>query len=110
MSITRWTPRTAPRVAAAGVIMVAMGLALGTESSAGAQSADAALTYACPFSSGAQQITVKVTGTFPHAGAVGRPIQPSDVTLTPVLPRAALADLTKLDATSVTASARLSVT
>jgi hypothetical protein len=110
MSITRWTPRTAARVAAAGVIVVAMGLALGTESSASEQSADATLTYACPFPSGAQQITVKVTGTFPHAGAVGRPIQPSDVTLTPVLPQAALADLTRLDATSVAASARLSVT
>ncbi|MGH3376306.1 MAG: DUF6801 domain-containing protein [Actinoallomurus sp.] len=110
MSIRRWTPRTTARVAAAGVIMIAVGLASGTESSASEQTADATLTYACPFPSDAQQITVKVAGTFPAASAVGRPIQPDDVTVTPALPHAALADLTKLDATSVTASARLSLT
>src|SRR3954469_19519154 len=107
MSITRWTPRTAVRVAAAVVIMMAMGLASGTESSsASAQAADATVTYACPFPSGTRQIAVKIAGTFPPAGTAGRPIQPSDVRVTPTLPAAALADLTGLDATSVTASVR----
>lgn len=110
MSIMRWTPRTMVRVAAAVVVMIAMGLASGTESSASEQAANATVTYACPFPSGTQQITVKIAGTFPAAGTVGRPIQPSDVRMTPTLPAAALADLTELDATSVTASARLSIT
>jgi hypothetical protein len=111
MSITRWTPRTGLRVAAAVVIMMAMGLASGTESSsASGQAADATVTYACPLPSGTQRIVVKIAGTFPAAGTAGRPIQPSDVRVTPTLPAAALADLTKLDATSVTASARLSIT
>lgn len=120
MSITRWTPRTMARVVAAGVIMVATGLASGAESSAGEPSAaqssagaqvrKATLTYACPFPSGAQQITVKIAGTFPGTAVAGRPVRLGDVTMTPTLPHAALADLTKLDATSVAASARMSVT
>jgi hypothetical protein len=110
MRMTHWTPRTTARIAAAGVIVVALGLALGTESAASGQTTATRLTYACAFPSGTQKINVKVTGTLPTGGAVGRPIQPGDVTLTPSLPQAALADLTKLDATSVTATARLSVT
>lgn len=119
MSITRWTPRTMARVVAAGVIMVAMGLASGAESSAGEppvarssageQARNATLTYVCPFPSGARQITVKIAGTFPGTGRLGHPVQPVGVTMTPTLPRAALADLTELDATSVAVSARMSV-
>lgn len=109
MSITRWTPGTVARVAAAGVIVIAMSVASGAESSASEQAANASATYACPFPSGTQQVTVKIAATFPATGTVGRPIRPRDVTVTPTLPRAALADLTKLDATSVTASANLSI-
>lgn len=120
MSIMRWTPHTMARVAAAGVIMIAMSLVSGAESSgaqssaggssAGAQAMDVALTYTCPFPSRAQQITVKIAGTLPTASTVGHPIQPRHVTMTPTLPRAALADLTALDATSVAVSTRMSVT
>jgi hypothetical protein len=106
----RWTPRTTLRVVAAGVIVVAMGLASGAQSSASEQAADAAVAYSCPFPAATQQITVKISGTFPATGTPGRPIQPGDVTVTPTLPPGAIADLTRLEATSVTASARLSVT
>ncbi|MFB9834489.1 DUF6801 domain-containing protein [Actinoallomurus acaciae] len=109
MSIARWTPRAMTRIVAAAVIIVGMSLALGTRSSASEQDADATLTYACPFPSGDQRVAVKVTGVFPAAETVGRSVQPRDVEVTPRLPHAALADLTGLDATSVTASADLSV-
>jgi hypothetical protein len=98
------------RAAAAGVTMIAMSLVSGAGSSASAQDADATLTYACPFPSGTQQITVTIAGTFPATDTAGQPIQPSNVTMTPALPHAALADLTKLDATSVTATPQLSIT
>lgn len=116
----RWTPRTIARVAAAGVVLIAVSLISGAESSAGqssageapagAQAIDAALAYTCPFPAGARQVTVKVAGTFPSARAVGDRLWPRHVTMTPTLSRAALADLTGLDATSVTASARMTVT
>jgi uncharacterized protein DUF6801 len=98
------------RFAAAGTLVLALNIALGTRSSAGEQTADATLAYVCPFPSGVRQIAVTIAGTFPGAAAAGRPIQPTDVTVTPRLPQAALADLAGLDATSVTASAELAVT
>ncbi len=107
MSMTHWTPRTMARVAAAGVIVIAMALITGAESSAGEQPADATLSYSCPFSSGTQKVSVKIAATFPATGTAGRPIQPDGVTVTPTLPRAALDGL---NTTSVTAVARLTVT
>lgn len=106
----RWTPRLIARVAAAGVVVIAMSLASGAESSASPQAADVTVRYSCPFPSGAQEVPVKITGSFPRSGTAGGPIRPSELTITPTLPQAALADLTKLDATAVTASADLSVT
>ncbi|MGI5229216.1 DUF6801 domain-containing protein [Actinoallomurus sp. CA-142502] len=117
--MTRWTPRAVARATVAGLVIIAMGLVPGAASSAGKSSSGepppdqimgASLAYACPFPSGAQRITVKVAGALPAAATVGDHIQPGQVTITPTLPRAALADLTGLDATSVTASARISVT
>ena len=115
---TRWTPRTVARVVAAGVTVAAMGLLPGAASSAGesggatagGQSVDTALTYTCPFKSGARQVTVRVAGAFPGTVTAGGRIRPSGVTITPILPHEALADLTALGATSVAASARMSVT
>ncbi|GAA2106446.1 hypothetical protein GCM10009780_59160 [Actinomadura alba] len=87
-----------------------MSLISGPESAASDQPVDSTLTYSCPFPSGTQQITARIVGAFPAAGTVGRPIQPSDVKLTATLPSAALADLTRLGAASVAASARLTIT
>jgi hypothetical protein len=98
------------RIAAAGAVVIAMSLISGPESAASDQPVDSTLTYSCPFPSGTQQITARVVGAFPAAGTVGQPIQPSDVKLTATLPSAALADLTKLQAASVAASARLAIT
>jgi hypothetical protein len=109
MTMTRRTPRTMARAAAAAVVVLAMSLVTGAESAASEQAADATVTYSCPFPSGILKVPVKISGTFPARGTIGRPIRPGDVTVTPTLPRAALADLAKLDATSVKASARLSV-
>jgi hypothetical protein len=111
MSMRRWTPGTVARVAAAGAIVIAMSVASGaTESSASEQTADASATYSCAFPSGDRQVAVKIDGTFPGVATTARPIRPRGVTVTPSLPKAALADLTELGATTVTASARLSVT
>lgn len=110
MNGTRWTPRRMTRIAAAGAVVIAMSLISGAESAAGDQAVDTALTYSCPFPSGAQQITARIVGTFPGAGTADQPIQPSDVKLTMTLPPAAHADLTKLEAASVAASAQLVIT
>jgi hypothetical protein len=119
MGMTRWTPRMVARVTVAGLVVIAMGLIPGAASSADKSSSGepppdqimgASLAYACPFPSHDQRITVKVAGALPAAATVGDHIQPGQVTITPTLPRAALADLTGLDATSVAASARMSVT
>ena len=98
------------RAATAGSVMLAMGVVSGAQSAASAQAADVTMSYSCPFPSGSREVPVKITGSFPRGGLVGQPIRPGDVTITPALPRAALADLTKLDAAVVTASADLSVT
>lgn len=110
MSITRWTPRAMARVIAAAVIISALSVALGTESSASTKAADATAAYSCASPFGALKVPVEITGDFPAAGTVGSSIQPKNVTVTPSLPDAALAELARRDAASVTSSVRLSVT
>lgn len=110
MRITRWTPRAVARIAASALVVSAMSLALNTASSASERAADATTDYVCAFPSGDQRVPVKISATFPAAATAGRSVRPRDVSVTPTLPQAALADLTGLGATSVTASAELSVT
>jgi hypothetical protein len=98
------------RVVAAAVVLSALSVALGTESSASTKAADATTTYSCSSPFGTLQVPVEITGDFPAVGTVGSSVQPRNVTVTPTLPGSALADLIQRDAASVTSSARLSVT
>ncbi|MQA10063.1 MAG: hypothetical protein GEU98_16210 [Pseudonocardiaceae bacterium] len=63
--------------------------------------------YNCEFPSGRHQIGVRIQASFPESGAVGQPIQPTDVTVRASIPEAALADLTGWGAATVTGTANL---
>ena len=93
----------------ATIAAVAAGLLAGGGTAAGQQTADARLGYTCRFPSGDQPVGVRVVAAFPAAGAVGQPIQPSGVSVTITLPPAAVADLVSLQASTVAASAALTV-
>jgi hypothetical protein len=68
------------------------------------------LSYTCRFPSGTQQVSVVVAATFPSSATVGQQIQPDGLRLTAQLPAAAVADLRKLGAATVTGADTLAVT
>jgi hypothetical protein len=67
------------------------------------QQVDTAIGYLC----GTQQVTLRVTATFPAQGTVGDPLQLSDITLELSVPQEALAELTAAGAVSATSVVRL---
>jgi hypothetical protein len=93
--------------AVTGVVVVAAGMLAGAGSAAGDQAVAATLTYSCLFPSGEQQVGVQVGATFPASGVVGQPIAPADVAVNLTVPRAALTDLTAMDAASVAGTVAL---
>ncbi|MBO1333116.1 DUF6801 domain-containing protein [Streptomyces sp. VRA16 Mangrove soil] len=75
---------------------------------------DTAITYACKADDGkaggpARDIGVGITARLPSAGVVGEPIQPEDVTVTPVLQRSDLAAWLPDGATTVAGTATVGV-
>jgi hypothetical protein len=90
-------------------MLVPLGILAGSGPAIGDQTASNTFGYTCQFPSGAQPISVVVNATFPEVGTVDTPITPTDVSAELDLPPAALADLTTLNATSVTATGTLSV-
>jgi hypothetical protein len=88
------------REVAAAVVGVAVlaGPFAGAGPAVAEQAAASTLTYTCPFPSGAQHVTVRITGTFPDSGAVGEAIPVDGVRAAVTLPRAALADVTAVGA------------
>jgi hypothetical protein len=90
-------------VLAAGVLAGTVGIAAGA-SGAGTTNVSAVLTYNCQFPSGSDAVAVTVAATFPASVAPGQRVQPTGVQITSGLPNTAVADLTRLGATSVTAS------
>jgi hypothetical protein len=92
-----------------GIVLVSLGVLAGAGPAIGDQTAATTLGYTCQFPSGAQQVQMVVNATFPETGAVDAPITPTNVSVKLDLPQAALGDLTKLNAASVTATGDLSV-
>ena len=90
-------------VLVAGVLAGTAGIAVGA-SGFGTTDISATLTYNCRFPSGSDAVGVAVAATFPASVAPRQRIQPTGVQITAGLPRTAVADLTRLHATSVTAS------
>jgi hypothetical protein len=86
-----------------GVLAGTVGIAAGA-SGAGTTDISADLTYNCQFPSRSDAVAVTVAATFPASVAPGQRVQPTGVQITAGLPRTAVADLTRLGATSVTAS------
>ncbi len=105
--------RLAAAATAGAAVIAATGVAVaGAAPGAGAgatRQARTSLAYTCRFPSGAHRVGVRVAAKFPATGAVGRPIQPNGVHVTITVPRAAVRDLTRLDATTVRANATLGV-
>ena len=90
-------------VLVAGVLAGTVGIAAGA-SGAGTTDISADLTYDCQFPSRSDAVAVTVAATFPASVAPGQRVQPTGVQVTSGLPKTAVADLTRLGATSVTAS------
>ncbi|GAB3437084.1 DUF6801 domain-containing protein [Actinophytocola sediminis] len=97
----------------AGVAMLAAGL-IGPLPTAVAQDetthVDSRLAYLCPFPSGEQRVEVHLVADLPTSATVEQPVRPAGLTIALAVPQAALADLTAIGATSVTAVARVGVT
>jgi uncharacterized protein DUF6801 len=87
----------------AGVLAGTAGIAAGA-SGASTTNVSADLTYNCQFPSGSEAVAVTVAAAFPASVTPGERIQPTGVRITAGLPRSAVAYLTRLGATSVTAS------
>jgi hypothetical protein len=87
----------------AGVFAGTVGIAAGA-SGAGTTDISADLTYNCQFPSGSDAVSVAVTASFPVSVTPDQRVQPTGVQIMAGLPRTAVADLTRLGATSVTAS------
>jgi len=119
MKWTRRTARRAPRavaqVAALAGMVAVTGLAAAAAASASGshatapQTATVSLTYQCRFPSGQHPVTVGVAARVPAVAKVGKPIQPTGVSLTMTLPPAAAAALASLHSATVSAATRLTV-
>src|SRR5215813_1114897 len=90
----------------AGVLAGTAGIAAGT-SGTGTAHISADLGYQCRFPSGTHPVTVLVSGALPATATPGERIQPTSLRITAGLPRTAIEDLTRLGATSVTATGSL---
>lgn len=105
--VTHLLSRRPTRMVAIGAVLVATAAVPGARAATAGRGADLQLSYACALPSGSQPIDVRLVGDFPSTGSAGRPIRLGTVTTTVTLPRAALAEVTKLDATAMTAGVRL---
>jgi hypothetical protein len=110
----RRAPRASVRTTSLVAVLAVSSLAAGAASASGthaappAQAVTAALTYRCPFPSGADTIRAAIRAGLPAEEKTGKPIQPAGVSLTLALPAAAAASLhsaTVSAATSLTVSA-----
>ncbi|MFC5748205.1 DUF6801 domain-containing protein [Actinomadura rugatobispora] len=88
--------------------MVLAGLIPGAAAAVGSQRADVSLRYACQFPSGAEQVAVRVQGTFPGSVEPRSQIRVQGVSVTTTLPEKAVAGLGE-GATSVEGVAGLDV-
>ncbi|PCG83754.1 hypothetical protein CIB93_22770 [Streptomyces sp. WZ.A104] len=95
--------------AVGGTLLVATALIPGAESAAAEQTSQAALRYACAFPSGPEEVAVVVSAVLPTSVRTGEEIRPDEVSVEVDLERSALARFTGLEATTLSAVARLTV-
>ena len=101
----RWISGRSVRLAAAGVTLAGITVAVsGSSPAAGQQVATAALRYTCTSPAGREHVSLQVKDTFPDTAVMGQPIRPSRASLTVTLPHAAAA---RLKASSVSLTAGL---
>ena len=105
---TRRPARGVVQMTAIAVVLAATGVAVaGAAPAVGQQVVKPRLDYTCAFPSGSQRVRAQVTATFPSGGTVGQPIRPINTSITMTIPHAAIADLLKARATTVTGTANL---
>ncbi|MEE4544206.1 DUF6801 domain-containing protein [Streptomyces sp. V4-01] len=100
-------PRRSVRLVAVAAAALVAGALPGTNSAATGSQGELSLGYTCRFVSGAQDVTIAFSQTFPSTGAVGQPIRPGVLKMTVALPRAGVTALLPADTGSVTAAGDL---
>jgi hypothetical protein len=95
------------RVAAVAAVVAGAGVTAGSAAAAGQEAVSLRLGYTCAFPSGSRPVSTLVSATFPAAGTAGQPIRPTGTGIAVTLPRAAVADLARLNAAAVTLTASL---
>jgi hypothetical protein len=99
--------RRSVRLAAVAAAALLAGVLPGTDSAASGGTGELSLSYACVFASGEQDVTVAFAQTYPHVVAVGKPIQPGELTMTVTVPRTGATVLLPPDTATVTGTADL---
>jgi len=95
-------------VLVAGVLAGTAGIALGVSAPATTK-VSAHFAYLCSFPAGEHAVGVDVAATFPATTVVGRPVKPTGVRISALLPKQAVFELAQIGATSLSASATLSI-
>jgi hypothetical protein len=85
--------RRSVRTAGIAAVVLLAGLIPGAAAAVGSQRADVSLRYACQFPSGAEQVAVRVQGTFPGSVEPRSQIRVREVSVTATLPEKAVAGL-----------------
>lgn len=91
------------------MVVVAAGVTAGSASAVGGQATGLRLDYTCAFSSGSGPVSALVTATYPATGTAGKPIRPTGTGIAVTLPHTAVAGLARLNATTITLRAGLSI-
>jgi hypothetical protein len=91
-------------------VLAGAGVTAGSAAVAGQHPVSLRLDYICSFPSASRPVPVRtlVTATFPATATAGRPIKPTGTSIAVTLPRAAVADLARLNAAAVQLTANLS--
>ncbi len=100
----RWTHGKPVKTAAIGVAVLLAGMIPAVGATASTQSVHATLAYSCQ----GQQVTARVSVTFPSTGTAGNPIQPTGASIALTVPRAVFAGAA--EPLTVNGNARLTTT
>jgi hypothetical protein len=87
--------------------VLAAGLVAAVTMTGAAQATSTTLAYSCQFSSGTVQASVRVTANLPATATVGKPVQPTDASVTVTFPPSVASGLSRSNAATVTGAVRL---
>jgi hypothetical protein len=102
-------PPRISRVAFLGAAGLVAGILAGPGSAARAQDTDVSVAYECGFPSGTRTVTAEITGVYPDAGVVNRPVRPGSPAVRLTIGPAALEGVLPQGTTAVAGLADLTV-